>query len=61
LRRLVLTARGEVRRNPDDHGGWEYPEGEKPQESYAPGFSLNRFARWRTPELSNTLKAVITP
>jgi hypothetical protein len=39
----------------------EDPEGEKTQESYALGFSLNRWTGWRTLAWSKTLKAVVTP
>jgi len=35
--------------------------GEKAQESYALGSSLNNSVGWRTPERSKTLKAVRTP
>jgi hypothetical protein len=53
-----LTTRGEVRRRPDQRRERENPGGEKTQESYALGCSLNRSTEWRTLAWSKTLKAL---
>jgi len=51
----VTTGR-ESRWRPVHHSEWENPGGRKAQESCAPGFSLNRWIRWRTFARRNTLK-----
>jgi len=57
LRPNRVTTRGEDRRRQDQRRESENPGGEKTQESYALGFSLNRWDEWRTLAWSKTLKA----